>query len=134
MPAQITLDEQIREIGRELGLRRGVYPRLVSQGKMKQEEATRHLEVIEAVYENLKAQKTDARRFEEDTPAWKQGRLAGLAEVRVSLTNLLSGVDRGEGVLVTSEFDALRGEILTLQRNAARYTSLREQFYSGERG
>lgn len=49
-----TLAEQLREVGREIGLRKNVYPRFVANGKMTQAEADRHIECLEAVYATLK--------------------------------------------------------------------------------
>ena len=53
MADKIVLADQIAEVGREIGLRRNVYPRFVSVGKMTQEEAG-HMKVrLEAVYTTL---------------------------------------------------------------------------------
>ncbi len=50
----MTLDEQIRCIGREIGMRRNVYPRFVAKGTMKPEKADYELKCMETVYETLK--------------------------------------------------------------------------------
>lgn len=52
--AKPNLTQQISEVGREIGLRRNVYPSMVARGKMRQAEADEHLRRIEAAYETLK--------------------------------------------------------------------------------
>lgn len=49
-----SLSQQISEIGREIGLRRNVYPGMVIRGKLRQGEADEHMRRIEAAYETLK--------------------------------------------------------------------------------
>lgn len=51
----VTIDHQIAEVGREIGLRRNVYPGFVARGKLTQAAASEHLARMEAVYETLKA-------------------------------------------------------------------------------
>lgn len=51
---KITLGEQVAEIGRELGLRRGVYPKWVADGKLSQALADRQIECMDAAYKTLK--------------------------------------------------------------------------------
>lgn len=51
---KIPLEQQIAEVGRELGLRRNVYPSFVARGKMTQEEADDHIARLDAVYSTLK--------------------------------------------------------------------------------
>ena len=50
---KISIGAQIEEVQREIGLRHGVYPRLVSGGKMRQSVADMHLERMEAVLKTL---------------------------------------------------------------------------------
>lgn len=50
----IPLADQIKCVGREIGLRKNVYPRRVVRGQMTDDEATRELATMEAVYETLK--------------------------------------------------------------------------------
>jgi hypothetical protein len=52
-----TLDEQIRDIGRELGMRRSCYPRWVASGKLKKETADHQIACMEDVYALLKSLK-----------------------------------------------------------------------------
>jgi hypothetical protein len=49
----ITIDRQIACVRREVSMRRKVYPRWVSVGKMTQEEADRQLQTMEAVQATL---------------------------------------------------------------------------------
>lgn len=49
-----TLSEQVREVGREIGLRRTVYPRFVENKRMTQEVADKHRTDLEAAYATLK--------------------------------------------------------------------------------
>lgn len=49
-----TLDEQIAEVGREIGLRKNVYPGFVARGKLEQSEADDHIAKMESVYATLK--------------------------------------------------------------------------------
>lgn len=51
---KITIDEQIAEVGREIGLRKNLYPAFVARGKLSQEEADEHQLLMEAVYKTLK--------------------------------------------------------------------------------
>ncbi len=53
-PAKITLDRQIAEVGREIGLRRNVYAGWVERGRMTQEESDDRIATMSAVYETLK--------------------------------------------------------------------------------
>lgn len=50
---RIPLPQQIAEVGREIGLRRSVYPTFIARGKMTQEEADEHLARMEAAYSTL---------------------------------------------------------------------------------
>jgi hypothetical protein len=49
----VSLSHQIQEVERELHLRRGVYPRMVSSGKMRESVADFHMERLEAVLRTL---------------------------------------------------------------------------------
>ena len=51
----IPLADQLAEVRREIGMRRKAYPRWVSLGRMKQEQADRSLAVMEAVRDTLAA-------------------------------------------------------------------------------
>jgi hypothetical protein len=54
-PIGVSLADQIRCVGRELGMRRTVYPKFIASGRMKQDEADREIERMDAVYATLKA-------------------------------------------------------------------------------
>ncbi len=49
----ISLAQQIEEVERELGLRKGVYARAVASGKMRQSVADYHMQRLRAVLETL---------------------------------------------------------------------------------
>ncbi len=49
----ITLDDQIRCVKREIAMRRVVYPKWITQGKIDQAKADREIEVMEAVLKTL---------------------------------------------------------------------------------
>lgn len=49
-----SIDDQIAEVGREIGLRKNVYPGFVARGKMDQAEADEHIARMEAAYKTLK--------------------------------------------------------------------------------
>lgn len=51
---KITIEEQIAEVGREIGLRKNVYKNFVARGKFTQEEADLHIAKMEAAYATLK--------------------------------------------------------------------------------
>lgn len=53
----MTLDEQIKSVGREIGLRRNVYPRFILSKKITAEKAEYEIACMEAVYATLKALK-----------------------------------------------------------------------------
>jgi len=50
----MTLDEQIKSVGRELGLRRAVYPKFIIKGTMTKSKADHEIACMESVYETLK--------------------------------------------------------------------------------
>jgi hypothetical protein len=50
---KISIEQQIAEVGRELGIRRGVYPQFIARGRMSKEEADEHITRLEAVYSTL---------------------------------------------------------------------------------
>lgn len=50
---KISIEQQISEIQREIGLRKNVYPGLVARGKMRQGEADEHMARIEAALTTL---------------------------------------------------------------------------------
>lgn len=47
-PATVTLDQQIAEIKREIAIRKNVYPKWVSAGKMRQAEADHAIAALTA--------------------------------------------------------------------------------------
>lgn len=57
-----TLAEQITAVRREIAMRKNVYPRRVSDGKMRRAEATHETECMEAVLDTL-------TRMQEASPA-----------------------------------------------------------------
>ena len=63
----ITLDDQIRSVGREIGLRRSVYPRFVANKKLTQEKADYELACMEATYSTLKKLKAEQQPTKETT-------------------------------------------------------------------
>lgn len=52
-PPKVSLERQIRCVKRELGKRKGVYPRWVASGRMTQEQADDEREAMEAVLATL---------------------------------------------------------------------------------
>ena len=61
----ITLDDQLRAIGRELGLRRAKYPQWVKRGQISQQTAQHELACLSAVYKTLK----DLKHSQQDSLA-----------------------------------------------------------------
>lgn len=57
MSTAFTLDEQIRCVGREIGMRKNAYKKFVGSKRMTQADADRELATMAAVYETLKALK-----------------------------------------------------------------------------
>lgn len=57
-PIGVSLDDQIKAAGRELGMRRSTYPRWVRLERMSQAEADKELAAMDAIYATLKALKT----------------------------------------------------------------------------
>jgi hypothetical protein len=55
--SEVSLDQQIAEVEREIGLRRALYPRWINEKRMKPEKAQRCLETMEAVLATLKSRK-----------------------------------------------------------------------------
>ncbi len=54
----VSLDEQIKCLGRELGLRRNVFPAWVKKGRMTKEAMEREIAAMDAAYATLKALKS----------------------------------------------------------------------------
>jgi len=54
-----TLDQQIAELDRELGMRRNLYPRWVREGKLKQQQADHRINIIEEIKETLRQCRQD---------------------------------------------------------------------------
>ncbi len=50
----ITLKEMVDAAGREVGLRKNVYPGMVARGKISQAKADHELAAMEAIYQYLK--------------------------------------------------------------------------------
>jgi hypothetical protein len=48
-PAEFGLGAQLKEVRRELGLRRHFYPKMVTSGKLNAEDAERRIAALEAV-------------------------------------------------------------------------------------
>jgi hypothetical protein len=55
----MTLDEQIKCVGREIGMRRNVYPKFILSKRMTQEKADHEIACMESVYETLKRLQAD---------------------------------------------------------------------------
>lgn len=51
----VGLADQIKEVGREIGMRRGVYPKWVAANRLSQEEVDQRIAAMEAVYATLKS-------------------------------------------------------------------------------
>lgn len=49
----ISIEDQIKEVARELAMRRRVYPRWVNDGRMTQAEADRKWEAMKAAHDTL---------------------------------------------------------------------------------
>jgi hypothetical protein len=66
----ITLAEKLHCVARELAMRRRVYPRLVFQGKMKEEKADHETEVMQAIVEDYRKQLTST--VKQETLKWER--------------------------------------------------------------
>lgn len=55
----ITIEDMVEAAERELAMRRGVYPRWVASGKLKQEKADHELTAMAAIVEHLKAERDE---------------------------------------------------------------------------
>lgn len=74
--AQFPLSQQIEELEREIGLRRGVYPRQVGSGKMRQGEADFHMARIESALKTLKWLKDNEEAIKQGMAAYGRSRPA----------------------------------------------------------
>ncbi|RYC66321.1 hypothetical protein [Spirosoma sordidisoli] len=54
-PAQVSLAEEITEVGRELGLRHGAYPKFVTQGRLSQADADHYINTLYSAKRRLEA-------------------------------------------------------------------------------
>jgi hypothetical protein len=55
----ITIHDQVTEAERELAMRRRVYPRLVSSGKMKAHDGEVRIALMQAILDTLKAKQKE---------------------------------------------------------------------------
>lgn len=55
----MNIDEQIKCVGREIGMRKNVYPKFLKSGRITQEKADHEIAAMEAVYETLKRVKDE---------------------------------------------------------------------------
>jgi hypothetical protein len=58
----VSLAQQVAEVGREIGMRKHVYPRLVRKRQMTEAEAKDRIARLEAAYQTLKALRDGAAR------------------------------------------------------------------------
>ena len=65
---KIPLSEQIAEVGREVGLRRNVYPRLVGKGQLARADADHHLARMRAALVTLRRLARTATRIRARRP------------------------------------------------------------------
>lgn len=72
----ISLDDQIKAVQREIGMRKRVYPRWVENGKMTQITADKEMAAMEAVLETLK-KVVDGRIFGERARELSEDEAAG---------------------------------------------------------
>lgn len=61
MSDPITLDRQIAAVRQEIGMRRHVYPRFVSSGKLTQQKADAQIAAMEAVQATLEQLRDELR-------------------------------------------------------------------------
>lgn len=76
----VTLDEQLREVRREIALRERVYPGWIEKGKVSQMKADRHLFLMRAVGDTIaglvRQEEAAAERRAQDTAARNKAREA----------------------------------------------------------
>jgi hypothetical protein len=65
LPFEITLDDMIDEVERELNMRRDVYGRRVRENGMNRRRADRQIDVMAAIRDKLKGER-DARKGDRD--------------------------------------------------------------------
>lgn len=61
MTEPVTIDRQIQAARRELGMRRGAYPRFVAIGKMSQQAADGEIAAMQAIIETLERVRSEQR-------------------------------------------------------------------------
>jgi len=59
-PPPFTMKELVACVGREVGLRRGVYPKWVATGRLSQDKANKEIAMMQEVYDRLKQQLHEA--------------------------------------------------------------------------
>lgn len=69
MPLAISIDNMVSEVARELNFRGRVYPRWVTQGKIRPEKAADQIERMKAVLEALEELRLARAFFAAATPA-----------------------------------------------------------------
>ena len=62
MESNITIDDMIKCVEREIGMRMRVYPRWVEQHKMSQEKAVLEISTMQVVLEQLKKDKDNEQQ------------------------------------------------------------------------
>jgi hypothetical protein len=61
---QVPTAAKVRELQRELGIRRAFYPKLIERGKLGQEEASYRIEVLDAILADYLRRAKDERHTE----------------------------------------------------------------------
>lgn len=69
----VSIQDQIKAVGREIGLRRNVYPRRVQTMAMSQQQADAEIAAMEAVYETLKWVEKHRAKLLQLAPELKDG-------------------------------------------------------------
>lgn len=59
MPETTTIEQQIAELRRERAMRRTVYPRLITQGRMTEADAIERCERLDAAIKTLEGMRTE---------------------------------------------------------------------------
>lgn len=59
-PADVRLEDKVAELERELGVRRGVYPRWIQSGKISREHAHRRIITLEAILADYRGKLAEA--------------------------------------------------------------------------
>ena len=120
--SDITLAEEIAAVRREIAMRRGVYPKWVQSGRMKQDKADHEIACMESVLASLEAQAAQREPPERDGDAerqWPSDESEKIVEEIGRTVHFKSGADLLRAAVIVRKALSARDEALREARTRA---------------